>query len=157
MLKNLLGTPSAFVLFALSACASSDPPAQSSSSTTPIVRRAHDDSPKQTCVTLFQHQRTCTDTYIPALVAARVRLNKPDWIAASDQKEGRDTLVAKAMEEWKIDSTDTAIDGTCDKILSSTPPDQARLMVDTSRACLAKDSCRDFVACVMPMVEAHLR
>jgi hypothetical protein len=113
--------------------------------------------PKATCVAVFQKQRACTDTYIPALVDERVKLDWPAGIAAAAKEPGgRDALIAQAREEWKTDSQDDSINAVCDRMLAS-PNGATDEMVDQGNACVAKSSCDEFTACVMPLVEANLQ
>jgi hypothetical protein len=141
--------------FALLGCGSSEP----ADTTTPAVaeapspetKAAAQKDPYAVCVATFERQRTCTDSYIPARVAARVDADHPAGIAEMDRKEGRDALVAKAMEEWKTDSTDESIAATCKKITASAPAG----MVDAAEACLAESDCGAFSACSVDLVKAH--
>jgi hypothetical protein len=107
---------------------------------------------RATCVATFQRQRECTSDFIPQLVALRVRLDVPGGIADKDREIGRDALVAKAMEEWKSDSTDEAIGATCDQLAGADPDGVAK-----GGACLAKSACGEFVDCLLPIIETHLR
>ena len=61
-------------------------------------------------------------------------------------------MIAKASQEWQADSTDAGIAAACQK-MAAQPPEEA----DRARACLAEQDCAGFVACVMPIFEAHLR
>jgi hypothetical protein len=146
--------------FALAACGSG------SSSTAPAsepVRASDSPSPAiqsdgvsihEQCVLGFQRMRACTDTYIPALVDLRVRLDQPPGVAAADAELGRDVLVARALEEWAADSTDASFETLCGQIVGgASQEDQAR-MADVAETCGATDSCEAFVECVMPAIEA---
>ena len=106
-----------------------------------------------TCVAVFQRQRECTDIFIPALVDARVRADVPPGVAQTDAEGGREALVAQALEEWKIDSTDEAIETMCGRMEGKI--DDAELAQASD--CLAQDSCQAFTDCMIPLVEAHLR
>jgi hypothetical protein len=138
----------ASALTLLIGCGGAEPPAKTAA---PAASAAGDLHP--TCVQAFQRQRECTDTFIPALVALRVKLDKPAGIAETDAKDGRDALVATAMEEWKVDSTDAAIGTTCDKIVADMPPEQQDGMAAKGKACLATADCQAFVDCLIPMIE----
>jgi hypothetical protein len=107
-----------------------------------------------TCVAAFRRQRECTDTYIPALVDARVRADKPAGIAAKDKEIGRDALVAAAFEEWKVDSTDEAIDQMCTNITSGETSGLPE-MLQWAEACLAKTDCAGFSACAVDIVASR--
>ena len=104
----------------------------------------------------FQRQRECTDEFIPALVALRVKHDLPAGIAAADARDGRPALVASARAEWQEDSKDPAIEETCSKLVSSMP-EQAGPMTDSSRRCLSQTTCAGFVECLSPVIEQHLR
>lgn len=108
------------------------------------------------CVKTFERQRSCTAAFIPALVAARVAADRPAGIAARDRREGRARLVAEALEEWKADSTDAAIAKGCREKVARLPPGEAP-PVAVFEACLAKASCADFVACLIPAISRQLR
>jgi hypothetical protein len=107
-----------------------------------------------TCVAAFRRQRECTDTYIPALVDARVRADKPAGIAAKDKEIGRDALVAAALEEWKTDSTDEAIDQMCTRITNDEAAGAPEL-IERAQACLAESDCAAFSACAVDIVSSR--
>ena len=115
----------------------------------PVVAPAGDDG-RSTCVAVFERQRECTDAFIPALVDLRVRLDVPPGIAETDRKDGRDALVAIALEEWSHDSTDEAIAQTCEKMPANED------LKAKAKECLAKAGCGAFVECVMPLIQSHL-
>jgi hypothetical protein len=135
----------------LAACGGSDQPAKTGGTTT--AKMSSGDDSHALCVQFFQRQRECTDTYIPALVAMRVELDKPPGIAQTDQEIGRDALVAKAMEEWASDSTDEAISATCEKILADEP---SQAEIEQGRSCMAADACQPFVDCALDLVKSHM-
>ncbi len=109
----------------------------------------------ETCSEIFVRQRDCTDLFIPALVDARIKADKPAGITARAAAEGRDAIIAEANGEWAEDSKDEAIAATCDKVVDSVPPEQAPKLQEAGDACLAEASCDAFVACVLPMLEAR--
>jgi predicted small lipoprotein YifL len=140
---------------ALVGCGSTEP-----AETTPAAKAtpapaapASNSDPYAVCVATFERQRACTDTYIPALVEARVQADHPAGIAAADQKDGRDALVAAALEEWKQDSTDESIAATCKKLVASAPAE----MVEAAEGCLAESECGPFSTCAVDLVKAHWR
>jgi len=139
-----------FVLVA-AACGGAESPAEK----TPQPKSAADD-PHSVCVQAFQRQRECTDEFIPALVDARVRRNAPPGIADQDQELGRDKLVEMALEEWKTDSTDAAIEQTCTDMESKMPPDQQERVTEQVGQCLGAEACRAFVDCLLPVIESQL-
>ena len=140
------------VLFALplvvAACGGAESPPKAAK----VQPMAAGDDGHALCVQAFQRQRTCTAEFIPALVAARVRNDKPPGIAAKDTEIGRAALVAQANEEWKTDSTDEAIDATCTRMAGQMPPEGQQRV----QQCLAADNCNAFVECLIPVIESHL-
>lgn len=114
------------------------------------------DDPHSVCVQAFQRQRECTNEFIPALVDARVRRNVPPGIADKDKELGRDQLVAMALEEWKTDSTDEAIEQTCTNMEGNMPPDQQQKMTEQVGECLGAEACSAFVDCLIPVIESQL-
>jgi hypothetical protein len=111
---------------------------------------------RASCELVFARQRDCTEVFIPALVSWRVELDAPAGIAARDQADGRDALVAKAMEEWQADSSDERIAATCDGIVESIPDDRLASLMELGDACLAEPSCQGFVDCVEPAQRQRL-
>ncbi len=103
------------------------------------------------CVKLRQRQRECTDAFIPALVDMRIKADVPPGIAAAAQKDGRDAIVAQAMEEWKQDSTDEAIARNCKAMPA--PPSVTAEQRETARKCLDLAECQAFVDCFLPVLE----
>jgi hypothetical protein len=132
----------------LAACGGAEPPAKQPASAS--------DDPLSVCVTAFERQRECTDIFIPALVAARVEHDKPPGIAATDTADGREALVAKAHEEWKVDSTDENIAANCQKMSTEIPPDVAAQLTEQVQGCLAADGCQAFVDCLIPVISGNL-
>jgi len=87
-------------------------------------------------------------------VDARVRNDHPAGIAAKDREIGRDALVAMALDEWKDDSTDEAIDRNCTAITSDEPAGVPEL-VQRAEACLAETECAAFSACAVDIVSSR--
>ena len=141
----------AVIVFA-AACGGAETPAKKS----PSPQMAAGNDVHSTCVQAFQRQRECTNEFIPALVAARVRLNAPPGIADKDKELGRDKLVAMALEEWKTDSTDEAIEQTCSNMEAKMPPEKQQQVSDQVRQCLAAEACTAFVDCLIPVIESGL-
>lgn len=117
----------------------------------PAASPAEPDDLEHDCIEMFTRNRTCTDTYIPALVDLRVRYNQPPGIA-DEVAADRDAVIAKAKEEWASDSTDSAIAATCQRIVA-TVPDSIRADAPAARACLAEQDCAAYTRCVMPFFE----
>jgi hypothetical protein len=143
----------------IAACGASDPSAPSDpvSPAAPAAAPAPASSEAdvtELCRQSFVRQRECQDTYLPALVDLRVRLDVPAGIAARDRAEGREALLAVAEEEYAVDSTDQAIAATCDKIVAEVP--EANELAPRMSECLAHDSCDPFVDCILVITEEHL-
>ena len=139
------------------ACGASEPkpaPAAQDVPTPDVKPSAEKYEGYDTCVEVFRRQRECTDTFIPALVDARVRSDKPAGIAAKDKEVGRDALVAGAMDEWKTDSTDQAIDQTCTNITNDEQAGAPEL-VERAKACLEENDCSAFSACAVDIVSSR--
>jgi hypothetical protein len=105
------------------------------------------------CVDMFTRARTCTADYIPALVDARARHDAPPGIADA-VKQDRAAVIAEAMKEWEVDSTDAAIGGLCDQISPQLVADEQGA-IDTARGCLAQTECGAYTTCVMPLFEKN--
>ncbi|MEM9488001.1 MAG: hypothetical protein AAGC55_02590 [Myxococcota bacterium] len=141
------------------ACGAADGEADEPETTTAAEHTAAADQtstaaldPVAACIDAFTRARTCTDDYIPALVALRVSLDIPAGIAQVDQDEGRAALVAVARKEWQGDSEPAAIAARCQQ-MANIPAAQA--LAQSSAACTAMASCGEFTDCVMPLHQAQ--
>jgi len=136
---------------AIAACGTTEAaPAQPVSP--PKAQRASSDADtQQLCVEVFTRNRTCTDTYIPALVDARAKYDKPPGIA-DKVKADRDGIIAQAKTEWASDSTDEAIQNMCTRIVA-TLSDDDRADMPKARECLAAADCGAYTTCIMPQFE----
>jgi hypothetical protein len=137
-----------FAPLAIAACASSE---AAPSQTTKAQPASSTGDAQQLCVETFTRSRTCTDEYIPSLVDTRAKLDKPPGIA-EEVKNDRAGVIAKAMAEWAEDSKDENIARTCQS-LTEKFTDAQKPAMDAARACLAKDACTDYVACIQPVFE----
>jgi hypothetical protein len=144
----------------LAACGSSSssapPPSPNLRSQQGPTVRGDADSAHADCVALLERQRTCSAEYIPALVDIRVRHDLPAGIAATDREVGRAALVAEAHEEWRADSTDQAIAGTCNHIVDGSDPGTLEQYRAQAATCRGAGDCASFVACIAPATEAWL-
>jgi hypothetical protein len=95
--------------------------------------------------------------FIPAFVDLRVRLDVPKGIAASAAGGKRQAVIDKALEEWKRDSADPAIERTCKSVDASIPPAAKADVQRLASACLAEAACESFVKCIMPLMEKQLQ
>lgn len=145
----------ALTLTLAAACGASEPPAsgtqtnRASELPAPEVKRsAEAPEAHETCVAVMRRQRECTDAFIPALVDARVRADVPAGIAQKDQELGREALVERALEEWATDSTDAAIDASCDQAAGH--PE----LVDRAKACMNQTACDAFSACTVEILSS---
>jgi hypothetical protein len=107
-----------------------------------------------TCVAVHTRARACTDAYIPALVDARARHDKPAGIAAKVAAD-RDGIIASAKEEWAGDSTDGGIAMMCQRITANLS-DQDRADIPVAASCLEQQDCNAFTSCFVPLIEKHL-
>ena len=123
------------VLFVLAACDRPDSEAAA----------AQQQQLTDTCTQLYQRQRACTDSFIPALVDLRQQLDKPSGISKAPRAE----VIAAALDEWKVDSTDEAIAAQCDRMASELP-------VAEAKRCASLNACGELVPCVLPLVRARL-
>lgn len=108
------------------------------------------------CETFLGRARTCTAEYIPALVDLRVELDKPSGIAEAAQTDGRDSLIARAHEEWAVDSQPDALHATCSGVAQKIPADQLQAMQTEAERCMAMSACADFVACAIDLQRGSL-
>jgi hypothetical protein len=113
---------------------------------TPLLTKTGD-----VCRSFMQRQRACSAEFIPALVAARISAENPPGLRAREQRIGRDALLSEAFAEWDSDSTDAAIDSTCDGLARSVSPARDDELRSSAGACLAKEGCAAFVACAVPV------
>lgn len=127
---------------ALVACTEPEPRTSASpeQSTTPV-------SFVEGCEAFFTKARECTNEYIPALVDLRIEYDKPAGIAAHAQTEGRDAVIAKAMEEWAEDSQPAAIRANCERLAPNVSPEHVESMRAAAEACVASTDCAAFGAC----------
>jgi hypothetical protein len=143
--------PFALCLFA-AACGTTSEAAPATSA--PQPQAASTANLEQQCVATLARTRECTDQYIPALVDARARLDRPAGIAAA-VKSDRGAVIAQARSEWENESTDEGIAQRCQAIVAHLSPET---QADTTSAqqCVAQPDCGAFVSCVMPIFEKHL-
>ena len=109
---------------------------------------AHNPKAETLCTTVFERMRSCSATHIPALVDYRISIDQPQGIAQYARESGRDAVVAESFEEWKGDSTDTAIARVC--AVKSIGVSSAQVVA--AEACLQAASCEGFSACIIPFL-----
>jgi hypothetical protein len=141
------------VIALAAACGTTHDTAPTAQPTTKLQAMSSTADDQALCVEGFQHARTCTDQYIPALVDARAKVDHPPGIAAEVAKD-RDAVIAKAMQEWAKDSTDDAIAANCQQIVARGAMDPSTM--DTAKGCMAQTDCAAFTACILPIVGKHL-
>jgi hypothetical protein len=139
----LAALPAALLL--TSACASTPP--DTPASPAPV---------ESTCAAFFRRERACTDTFVPGLVDLHIAHDHPAGTAAEAQRIGRDAMIARAMEEWKSDSTDASIERTCATMVGSKGPDLAAKSEEARSKCLAISACAAFSACALSVTEQRL-
>lgn len=128
----------------LAGCASTDATAQPRAESAPAT------APAASCTEVMTRARTCSDAFVPALVDARARADKPPGIAAQVAAH-RDDVIAQARIEWAHDSTDPGIAATCDRVAATTDAADQQSAHD----CLAAADCTAFTACVIPVMAKH--
>jgi hypothetical protein len=137
-------------LAACGASSSSTTPTSSAKAAEPASAAPAGDA-KAVCVQAFTRSRECTDTYIPALVDTRAKLDLPAGIAAK-VKADRAAVIAEAKQEWVTDSTDAAIAAMCDKMAGTVSPAD----VNEAQGCVAAADCAAFTSCLVPVMERHM-
>jgi len=145
------------LLFALCSFAAACGTTSDAAPTAPTTLAPQPASPQalqQQCVATMTRSRACTDQYVPALVDARARIDRPSGIAAAVHSD-RDGVIAQARSEWDKDSTDEMLAERCQAIVAHLPL-EAQADVSRAQQCVAQADCGAFVACVMPIVEKHL-
>jgi len=133
------------VALAATACASSQKSEPTVKSQPAPEVRGESDSNHATCVAMFVRQRECTDLYIPALVDLSISVKR-----YGDIEDTREELIAQALKEWEVDSTDTAIEGTCRTALDISDSNFIEQQVPVIEACLAASDCQAFIDCIIP-------
>jgi hypothetical protein len=130
----------------LAGCASTDATAQPQ----PRAESAPASTPLASCTEVMTRARTCSDAFVPALVDARARADKPAGIAAQVAAH-RDDVIAQARTEWAHDSTDAGIAASCDRIAAKADAADQQ----SAHECLAAADCTAFTACVIPVIAKH--
>jgi len=148
-MTRMLSLVTFFLPLATAACGTTE--AAPSPQSPPKAQRASSDDLMQLCTEVFTRNRTCTDTYIPALVDARAKYDQPPGIADKVRAD-RDGIIAKAKEEWATDSTDDAIQQVCARLVASLTDDD-RADAAKARDCLALADCSAYTTCIMPQFE----
>lgn len=145
-------------LLALAACAGAE--AEPKTSASPSSAAPPADFVAQ-CEVFFTRARACTDSYIPALVDLRIELDKPAGIAEAARTEGRDAIIAQAMEEWSQDSQPAAITALCNQLASTMPQQVPPAELEASRAeaerCMALSDCGEYSTCAMGLQRQRMR
>ena len=156
-MTKMLG--SLFLAAALAACAAGNETVEAPSpAAANAATSASPDDLRTTCVSTFARQRECTEQFLPALVDARIRVDKPAGIAArAQQPGGRDSLLAEAHTEWAEDSKPEAAAATCDQIVGRLPNDAIESALRDAQACLGESSCDPFVRCLEPILARTMR
>lgn len=121
-----------------------------------LMRGSIQPDPKSSCVAVSQRQRECTDSFIPELVDARIRLDLPEGIAKRAKTEGRDAIIAEALSEWSSSSLDEAIEFNCEELVESTDPEELEPILVGGEDCLGESDCAVFAECIVPVLEGQL-
>jgi hypothetical protein len=142
----------ALVALSVSACWSSDPPSDAvAEAERPLLAASANPPVSEFCRTFLTRQRDCAQTFLPALVAARVEQDNPPGIAALDAKQGREALLSEALDEYADDSKDTAISARCEDIAAAISSERAEQLLGSGTSCLNQTGCEAFVACAVPL------
>ncbi len=148
-MRSLSSLVSLLAMSALVACAGAD--AQPSPAAPKPTTAATATSDHDLCVALMQHARTCTDQYIPALVAARAAADKPAGIKEEYAKDSA-AIVAQAKTEWASDSTDANLEAMCSRPLPHAD-EQRTIAVE----CQAKTDCNELATCLVGLQQTFWR
>jgi hypothetical protein len=156
MIRTLAPVLALVLAAGLAACgASSGPPSTSAAKpaepAAPAASAAPAGDARAICVQAMTRSRECTETYIPALVDARAKLDVPAGIAAQ-VKADRAAVITAAKQEWATDSTDAAIAAMCDRMAATVAPDDVKL----AKGCVAAADCGAFTSCLVPIMERHM-
>ena len=101
---------------------------------------------RDACQAVVAREAECTDAFIPMLVDARIKLDRPAGIRDGDRGE----LIVAAKAEWLEDSKPAAVERTCSK------KKVAEATAAAYGKCLKQTTCDAFVKCVAPLVEQTL-
>jgi hypothetical protein len=119
--------------------------------TSPLHAPTDSPSTEEMCRSLMRRQRACGDSFIPALVDARVQSNNPPGIRARSAEVGRDALIKEALDEWSEDSTDESFAALCGKIVQGLSADKDAELRASTGECLGTEGCEAFVSCAVPI------
>lgn len=108
------------------------------------------------CEAFFARARECRDPYLDQLVSVRIELDKPAGIAAKADAEGKEALVAKAHEEFEVDSAPAAVHELCTQIAASVPPEQVDAMRAEGERCMSIADCDGFATCSADLNRARI-
>ncbi len=99
------------------------------------------------CMAVMQRNRTCTDEFIPALVDMRASKDLPAGIADAVAKD-RPAVIARAKEEWALDSTDEVFARQCQTLGQYATPEN----IAAGEACMAKTTCAEYSPCIVTVM-----
>ncbi|MBP8808242.1 MAG: hypothetical protein KBG48_08690 [Kofleriaceae bacterium] len=153
-MRSLLALALALAPAALAACGGAE--ASSPQPTSTPAAAEGDAEAVAACETFMARARDCTDDYIPALVDLRIELDLPTGIADFARTEGRDAVIAKAMEEWATDSQPAALAATCQKVTTSLTAEQREGQRAGATACLAQTACDAYASCAIELMRPHM-
>jgi hypothetical protein len=103
------------------------------------------------CEAFFARARTCSEPYVAGLVDVRIELDRPPGIADRARAEGREPLVAQAMEEWETDSQPENVTRMCAGSMTNMPAEQTQAMSAAAERCMAETACDAFATCAADM------
>jgi hypothetical protein len=132
-----------FVCLAIG-CGSPPPP--------PVNEVSAEDNAREVCEAVMRRTRECGDEYVPALLAVRVRHDRPPGIAARFEEEGEDAMLEIAQEEFERDWSDRGIAAHCQALVEM-PEERRSAIVERERRCQPARNCTEFVACNVDNLE----
>jgi hypothetical protein len=103
------------------------------------------------CRSLMLRERDCSALFVAALVAERVRLDRPAGTVERDLQQGRAASIACALAEYRESSPAAAIERRCSELAESLTRENAGRLVFSGRACLAREGCQAFATCAAPI------
>lgn len=142
--------------FGAAACGTSEASTEPSDPAAATKASTSSDDLYDLCIESFTRNRTCTAEYIPALVDARARNDKPAGITAA-VAEDRDGVIAQANTEWAEDGKDENIAATCTRMKQAPPNLMMEDAAGVIRGCLQQADCAGWVSCSIPVIEPTLK
>lgn len=152
-MSRLLSISLAFLPLVLGSCSRKSDAARPSESSAPAAPEAKTpEAHRETCAAVMRRTRECKDTFVPGLMALRVRLDLPAGIKKRYETEGEKVMLALAHMEFAKDWSDEAIAKNCGEFATKPAADRERI-ASQARECLATHDCKAFTACDLAQKE----